>query len=170
MALARPIRLLLAGCVILSMFLVFKASNSSFSLSKKVDSFENGLQREPLLDRMLVPCFFGFIYCLLTAFFFIALEEPDEPLRRAEGDAYAPDNPNSSRINATLLSLVRNEELDEMVKTMRDLERTWNNKFNYPWTFFNDKPFTDEFKKRTQAETNAKCSYGTYPTFTSPRV
>jgi len=45
---------------------------------------------------------------------------------------------------------------------MRDLERTWNHKFNYPWTFFNDKPFTEEFKRRTQAETKAKCYYGTW--------
>lgn len=43
---------------------------------------------------------------------------------------------------------------------MKDLERTWNSKFNYPWIFFNDKPFTEEFKKRTQAETKAKCYYG----------
>lgn len=43
---------------------------------------------------------------------------------------------------------------------MRDLERTWNSKFNYPWIFFNDKPFTEEFKKRTQALTKAKCQYG----------
>lgn len=43
---------------------------------------------------------------------------------------------------------------------MQDMERTWNSKFNYPWIFFNDKPFTDEFKRRTQAETKAKCFYG----------
>jgi mannosyltransferase len=43
---------------------------------------------------------------------------------------------------------------------MRDLERTWNRKFNYPWTFFNDEPFTEEFMKRTQAETKAECRYG----------
>jgi mannosyltransferase len=47
-----------------------------------------------------------------------------------------------------------------MVQAMRDLERTWNSKFNYPWTFFNDVPFTEEFKTRTQAETNAECKYG----------
>lgn len=47
-----------------------------------------------------------------------------------------------------------------MVQSMRDLERTWNSKFNYPWTFFNDEPFNDEFKRKTQAETKAKCFYG----------
>lgn len=43
---------------------------------------------------------------------------------------------------------------------MRGLERTWNSKFNYPWTFFNDVPFSDAFKKATQAETKAECRYG----------
>lgn len=47
-----------------------------------------------------------------------------------------------------------------MVSSMNDLERTWNSKFNYPWTFFNDEPFSEEFKKKTQAATKAKCNYG----------
>lgn len=50
-----------------------------------------------------------------------------------------------------------------MVEAMNDLERTWNNKFNYPWTFFNDVPFDEEFKKRTQAATNATCHYELIP-------
>lgn len=87
--------------------------------------------------------------------------EPEGPLWRA--DDYAADNPNSPRINATLLSLVRNNEVDGMVQSMVDLERTWNHKFNYPWTFFNDVPFDDEFKRKTQAVTKAKCYYGTCP-------
>jgi mannosyltransferase len=64
-----------------------------------------------------------------------------------------------------LLALVRNEEVDDMVASMVDLERTWNNKFNYPWTFFNDQPFSEEFKKKTSAATNAKCNYGTLLAF-----
>ncbi len=47
-----------------------------------------------------------------------------------------------------------------MVQSMKDLERVWNSKFNYPWTFFNDVPFTEEFKAKTSAATNAKCNYG----------
>lgn len=43
---------------------------------------------------------------------------------------------------------------------MVDLERTWNHKFNYPWTFFNDEPFSEEFKRKTSAATKAKCNYG----------
>lgn len=55
---------------------------------------------------------------------------------------------------------MRNEELSGMLQAMGDLERTWNHKFNYPWTFFNDVPFTDEFKKKTSALTKAETRYG----------
>lgn len=85
--------------------------------------------------------------------------EPEGPLWRA--DDYAADNPNPPRINATLMALVRNKEADAMAASMADLERTWNHKFNYPWTFFNDEPFSAEFKRKTQAQTKAKCEYRT---------
>jgi hypothetical protein len=85
--------------------------------------------------------------------------EPDGLLRRVT-EGYEPGDPNSARINATILSLVRNNELDGMLLAMRDLERTWNHKFNYPWTFFNDEDFTEEFKSRTRKETKAECRYG----------
>lgn len=89
--------------------------------------------------------------------------EPPEPLWRVKGHNFDPDNPNSDRINATILSLVRNSELEEMVQSMQDLERTWNRKFNYPWTFLNDEPFTERFKQVTQAQTKAQCTYDVIP-------
>lgn len=91
----------------------------------------------------------------------IATGEPAGELWRAEDHDYSPDSEKSARTNAALISLVRNEELYELISTMRDLERTWNNKFNYPYIFFNDKPFSEEFKQKTQAVTKAKIQYGT---------
>jgi mannosyltransferase len=88
----------------------------------------------------------------------IAMVEPWVHLHRPGND----DSQTSTRANATILSLVRNEELDGMIYSMRQLERSWNSNFNYPWTFFNDVPFTEEFKQCTQAETKAECRYGTY--------
>jgi mannosyltransferase len=85
--------------------------------------------------------------------------EPEGKLWRAD-KGYGLGDEGTNRINATLLALVRNEEVDGMIQAMQDLERTWNHKFNYPWTFFNDVPFSEEFKKRTQAQTKAKCNYG----------
>lgn len=67
------------------------------------------------------------------------------------------------RANATLMSLVRNEELKDLLTTMADVERTFNSKFNYPWTFINDKKFTEEFKQKTSQATNATVYYEIIP-------
>lgn len=47
---------------------------------------------------------------------------------------------------AAIISLVRNEELEGIMQSMRQLEYHWNMKYQYPWVFFNEKPFSDEFK------------------------
>lgn len=45
---------------------------------------------------------------------------------------------------ATLVMLVRNRELREALGSMRSVEDRFNRKFHYPWTFLNDRPFTQE--------------------------
>lgn len=67
------------------------------------------------------------------------------------------------RENATLFSLVRNSEVDQMVSSMKRLEASFNHRFQYPWTFFNDEQFSDEFISKTTAATNAKTSYHVIP-------
>lgn len=52
----------------------------------------------------------------------------------------------SSRPRAALISLVRNSELPGLVQSMSQLEYHWNHKYQYPWIFFNEEPFTAEFK------------------------
>lgn len=54
----------------------------------------------------------------------------------------------SAKPRAALISLVRNLELPGLIQSMRQLEYQWNRKYNYPWIFFNDEPFTEEFKVR----------------------
>ena len=54
----------------------------------------------------------------------------------------------SAKPRAALISLVRNSELPGLMQSMRQLEFRWNRKYNYPWIFFNDEPFSDEFKVR----------------------
>lgn len=72
-----------------------------------------------------------------------------------------PTDPDTTpRANAALISLVRNSELEGIISSMRYMEKSFNSKFNYPWVFFNDVEFTQEFKDKTQAETNAPCTYG----------
>jgi hypothetical protein len=52
----------------------------------------------------------------------------------------------SSKPRAALISLVRNSELPGLMQSMRQLEYQWNRKYQYPWVFFNDEPFSAEFK------------------------
>ncbi|ODA78392.1 hypothetical protein RJ55_05773 [Drechmeria coniospora] len=140
MAIARPVRALLLAAVLLWALFVFLLLKPSGLIRGPGDRYLN-FERDPTLDPT---------------------GEPDGVLRRTS-EKYAPDAEDSARIPATLLALVRNSEVDDMVQSMGDLERTWNNKFNYPWTFFNDEPFSEEFKKKTQAATKAKCNYELIP-------
>ena len=61
------------------------------------------------------------------------------------GDALPPGTPH--RANATLLMLARNSDVNSAVLTVRDLEDRFNSKYNYPWVFLNEQPFSDDFKR-----------------------
>ena len=60
--------------------------------------------------------------------------------------AGSPFSEVSTKPRAALISLVRNSELPGIMQSMRQLEYQWNRKYHYPWVFFNDEPFSDEFK------------------------
>ncbi|KAI0996619.1 putative mannosyltransferase [Podosphaera aphanis] len=143
MAIAKPVRVLGLIAIAIWVFFLYQifGTDKTDKLLKGSGDLLDQTEKDPNLD--------------LTG-------EPEGRLWRAnEGYGYGAAGVN--RINATLLSLVRNEEVDGMVLAMRDLERTWNSKFNYPWIFFNDVPFTEDFKAKTQAETKADCSYEIIP-------
>ncbi|KXL51214.1 glycosyltransferase family 15 protein [Acidomyces richmondensis BFW] len=141
---SKPIRLLAATTMALFVFLLIHIMRKPSTIQRQ--GSDDGKMAEMIRDPNLDET-----------------GEPPEPLHRVNGNNYAPDNPNSDRINATLLSLVRNKELGQLVQSMQDLERTWNHKFNYPWTFINDEPFTEEFRKVTKANTNAETRYLVIP-------
>lgn len=102
------------------------------------------------------------MWLLTGCCFELGIGEPEGQLWRASDNDYSPDSTKSARTDAALISLVRNEEVDDLIPSMQDLERTWNSKFNYPWIFFNDVPFTEEFKRRTKSVTKAKVYFGIY--------
>lgn len=70
--------------------------------------------------------------------------EQFEEEEKLDEEALAPA---PRRANAAIVMLARNTDLEGVVSSMRQLEDRFNNKFNYPWIFLNDKEFTDEFKK-----------------------
>ena len=43
--------------------------------------------------------------------------------------------------------LARNSDVDDAVRAVRELEDRFNHKYRYPWTFLNEEPFSDDFKR-----------------------
>ncbi|KAI0009353.1 glycolipid 2-alpha-mannosyltransferase-domain-containing protein [Xylariaceae sp. FL0662B] len=71
-----------------------------------------------------------------------------------------------TRPNAALIALVRNEELDDMVASIRQLEIRFNGRetHRYDWVFFNNEEFTDEFKMNVANATSSRCYFELIPT------
>lgn len=67
------------------------------------------------------------------------------------------------KAKAAFVVLIRNGDLHNFRASMRQLEDRFNHKYNYPYVFLNDEPFTEEFKKLTSAMTKAKTEYGLIP-------
>ncbi|KAJ1974478.1 hypothetical protein H4R34_004703 [Dimargaris verticillata] len=67
------------------------------------------------------------------------------------------------RAKACFVVLVRNREIHDLRKSMREIEDRFNRKYNYPYVFLNDKPFTDEFKTLAQTMTKANTTFGQIP-------
>ncbi|WEW57755.1 alpha 1,2-mannosyltransferase 2.4.1 [Emydomyces testavorans] len=71
--------------------------------------------------------------------------------------------PISDRVNATFVSLVRDSDLWEMVKSIRQVEDRFNRNYHYDWVFLNDGEFSENFKKVTSALVSGKTHYGKIP-------
>ncbi|KAK6456250.1 glycolipid 2-alpha-mannosyltransferase [Scheffersomyces xylosifermentans] len=63
--------------------------------------------------------------------------------------------------NATIIALVRNHESSMIGKSIRQFEKKFNSKFNYPYTFLNDQPFAESFKRRMAKYSNAPMEFVT---------
>jgi len=80
--------------------------------------------------------------------------DPERWLQENSGNKWAVGTASFGSIGApvkpraALISLVRNQELDGIMQSMQQLEYHWNHKYEYPWVFFNDEPFSDDFKVR----------------------
>lgn len=73
-------------------------------------------------------------------------------------------DPGQGRIKAAFVTLARNREVHAMRSSMRYLEDRFNHKYNYPWIFLNEEPFSEEFINLTRQMTNAETFYGQVPT------
>jgi hypothetical protein len=65
-----------------------------------------------------------------------------------EEPAYLRSVPASvRRANATFYMLCRNSDLKGALESMRQVEKRFNWRYGYPWTFLNEEEFTEEFKE-----------------------
>lgn len=80
----------------------------------------------------------------------------DEPFQFGCGipDTKAP------RASAAFVMLARNSEIEDVIKSMKSLERHFNQWYNYSWVFLNEQPFTDDFKETVAKYTNSQVEFG----------
>lgn len=67
------------------------------------------------------------------------------------------------RPKAAFVVLVRNSELNDILPSIKQVEDRFNNKFNYPWVFFNDEEFTEEFKIKIKEAISSTAEFGLIP-------
>ena len=64
------------------------------------------------------------------------------------------------RANAALVMLARNSELNDVIKSIKSLERHFNQWFHYPWVFLNDVPFDEKFMETVKEYTVSDVEFG----------
>lgn len=85
------------------------------------------------------------------------------PTSPSTSSEFPPPLSADAKLNATFVTLARNSDLWEIVKSIRQVEDRFNRKYHYDWVFLNDKPFDAEFKKVTTALISGKTHYGEIP-------
>lgn len=68
-----------------------------------------------------------------------------------------------AKMNATFVTLARNSDLWEIVKSIRQVEDRFNRNYHYDWVFLNDKPFDLTFKQVTTSLISGTTHYAEIP-------
>lgn len=89
------------------------------------------------------------------------------------GQIFVPDAPSSQpvikpvptklRAKAAIVILCRNSDIEGLNKTIPMFEKTFNNRYGYPYVFLNDVPFNEQFKTAVRSLSKSKMSFGTIP-------
>jgi len=91
---------------------------------------------------------------------------PNPPYRNQDpGDRYTPPPtpPPARKANASIVMLARNGDLNGIITSVKQVEDRFNKKFQYPYVFLNEEPFTDEFKNRVTELTDSLVEFGLIP-------
>lgn len=68
------------------------------------------------------------------------------------------------KAKATFVTLARNNDMNELMESIRSVEDRFNKKFQYDWVFLNDEEFTEEFKETMSALVSGEAKFGQIPT------
>lgn len=67
------------------------------------------------------------------------------------------------RANATFVILARNSDLHSVIGSVREIEDRFNRNRGYPYVFLNERPFTEDFKKRVSVLSPSVMEFGVIP-------
>ncbi|KAJ7109391.1 glycosyltransferase family 15 protein [Mycena epipterygia] len=67
------------------------------------------------------------------------------------------------KANAAIVMLARNGDLNGIVSSLKQMEDRFNKKFNYPYVFLNEEPFSENFKTRVAGLTDSPVQFGLIP-------
>lgn len=67
--------------------------------------------------------------------------------------------PSESSPRAALVALVEESDLSDLGVSIRQLEESFNARFQYPWVFFSTKPLNEDFREVVSAATTSACFY-----------
>lgn len=87
----------------------------------------------------------------------------DGPTTPKPSSALSASSPVGGKMNATFVTLARNSDLWDIVKSIRQVEDRFNRNYGYDWVFLNDKPFDSTFKKVTTSLISGKTHYEEIP-------
>lgn len=94
-------------------------------------------------------------------------QKPPLPYQTAIPDEYyyhgANETVEGRRANAAFVVLARNGDLQGISSSVKQMEDRFNRKFNYPYVFLNEEPFSDEFKERIRNIISSKVEFGLIP-------
>ncbi|KAG2201506.1 hypothetical protein INT46_007779 [Mucor plumbeus] len=100
---------------------------------------------------------------LLIVYLFATTNMNDKNIKTKKGDNEPTAlslHRHAHKVKGCYVILIRNSELNGIVSTMTQIENTFNSKFDYPYVFLNDEPFTDNFKSVVASLTEAQVLFG----------
>lgn len=102
-----------------------------------------------------------FAASLLTLYGFFHHTSPSQLQPYQRTVSYRPGAPKP--VKACFVILARNQDWRSLRDSIKHMEDRFNHRFNYPYVFLNDQPFSEEFKNMTQSMTQADVHYGLIP-------